>query len=432
MALPPSGYFTDPVRQNGEAKQAQDDIRDVVASIEGSAAGAAQKTANLSDLPDKAAARGNLDVDQATNSLTAESSAAAADLVAIYDASAGAMRKMTRANFLASVSGQDQTARDMAILNAFDISELMGRSVMSLGAAVVDAFEDTAGVDLASSTGENHNAIDDFFTNLAETIGGTGAQAAAATAGLNSSFGKHGGMQFTAVQSGTLTQATFNCGTVTTPGDYHVELWTNSGSSPGTKIGASSATVNISASGVKTFTWTSGPSIASGTVYWIVLVSEGSGDFTANICNAVTGYKSCRDNTITSLNAGSEVNPSYDFIFGFTTGAQGDMTLVSETITAASAPSTVRVTLDHEDVTGTAVLNTDITMEVSRDAGTTWTAATLAALRDAGSGRKVFVADLDLSGQPSGTDVVLRGKQLNGKVGRWHRWAVEADVPLAF
>ena len=109
----------------------------------------------------------------------------------------------------------------------------------------------------------------------------------------------------------------------------------------------------------------------------------------------------------------------------------GDMTLVSIAPTAAADPSTARITLDHEDVGGSAVLNTDVAGEASRDNGTTWTAGTLALLRDAGGGRKVYTADVDLSAQPSGTDLRWRGKQLNGTTGRWHRWAVQADVLLS-
>jgi len=325
----------------------------------------------------------------------------------------------------------DQTARDMAVLNAFDIAELQGSAIRSLGSAVVDAFEDTSGVDLATSTGESHNAAGGYFSNLATTASGTAGQAQTATASLDPGNGSRGGMQFTAAQSGTISEATFSCGTVVTPGDCHVELWTDVSGSPGAKIGASSGTVNISTLGVKTFTWSSGPSVVSGTVYWIVLVAEGAGNFTANFCNAVAGYKSCRSNTITSMAAGSEVNPTYDWIFGFTIGSLGDMALVSEALTAASAPSTARVTLDHEDVSGSATLNTDVKFSVSRDDGVTWTTAVLAALRDAGSGRKVYVADVDLSAQPSGTSVRLKGEQLNSKVGKWHRWAVQTDVPLA-
>ncbi|EME71381.1 Phage-related tail fiber protein [Paramagnetospirillum caucaseum] len=58
MALPASGYFTDPARTNAEAKQGLDDMRDVVADASGS--GYLVAANNLSDLASPAAARGNL------------------------------------------------------------------------------------------------------------------------------------------------------------------------------------------------------------------------------------------------------------------------------------------------------------------------------------------------------------------------------------
>ena len=93
-----------------------------------------------------------------------------------------------------------------------------------------------------------------------------------------------------------------------------------------------------------------------------------------------------------------------------------NMTLVSNAFTASSAPSNAVIgipTVENE----TATINTDITAEVSRDGGTTFTACTLALKTSLGAtGTKYYEsASTDISGQPSGTSMKYRVKTLNDK-----------------
>ena len=67
--------------------------------------------------------------------LTAETTAADTDTIAIYDASASAMRKMTRANFLSGISGGGAAVTDLQLPNwlrntSKDISESVLRSAV--------------------------------------------------------------------------------------------------------------------------------------------------------------------------------------------------------------------------------------------------------------------------------------------------------------
>ncbi|WP_316977272.1 carbohydrate-binding protein [Shumkonia mesophila] len=364
-----------------------------------------------------AGARAALDVDQATNSLTAEAAADDADLVTVYDNSAGAMRKMTRANFLAGVSGQDTTARDMAILNAFDISELMGRSALSLGAAVVDAFEDQAGIDAATSTGELFDAAGTYGTVADVTQTDNRAR-------TNILFGA--GREFV-----DLFQAATNGGVIGSISVYttvaftgQVAVYRDNGAGNYTVM-AEQAAVHAGA-GWQTFTLSSPYTVPSSGTFYVGCYRP------AATFEVVTGGGAAYGGAVgVGASFTKDVNDTVPCAF-VETLTSAAMTLVSEAITAASAPASARVTLDHEDVAGTAVLNTDVVVSASRDDGTTYTAAVLTVLRDAGSGRKVYVADIDLSGQPSGTALRLKGEQLNAKAGRWHRWAVQADVALSF
>lgn len=93
-----------------------------------------------------------------------------------------------------------------------------------------------------------------------------------------------------------------------------------------------------------------------------------------------------------------------------------NMTLVSNALSPApaSALSTVKLLVLWKDESGSASLNTDFTAEATRD-GSTWTAGTL---MDSGftlSGFNVLWADVDVSGQPSGTTVKYRLKTFNAK-----------------
>lgn len=96
-------------------------------------------------------------------------------------------------------------------------------------------------------------------------------------------------------------------------------------------------------------------------------------------------------------------------------GAVTDITLVSNSTTAESTPTDARAVVLHEPVDSTT-LNTDLTLEFSRDGGTTWTSATLT---DEGSYNAsvniLTTGDLDLTGQPSGTSMKYRFTTANSK-----------------
>ncbi|QIG67840.1 concanavalin A-like lectin/glucanase protein [Rhizobium phage RHph_Y60] len=91
-----------------------------------------------------------------------------------------------------------------------------------------------------------------------------------------------------------------------------------------------------------------------------------------------------------------------------------NMTLISTTYPATSVPTTARVALQLADSV-TLTPNTDFSMEVSRDGGTTWSAATLA-LTMTFNGIKVYEGTVSLTGQPSGSDMKWRAKSLTNKI----------------
>ena len=94
-------------------------------------------------------------------------------------------------------------------------------------------------------------------------------------------------------------------------------------------------------------------------------------------------------------------------------GLAGDGTFLASTFqtaaqTATSTPSTVRlVLLGKEEQSQT--INTDTVWSISRDGGTTFSAITMTQSGNYNSsGVKIYTGTVDVSGQPSGTSVVLK------------------------
>lgn len=93
---------------------------------------------------------------------------------------------------------------------------------------------------------------------------------------------------------------------------------------------------------------------------------------------------------------------------------------VSSVVATADVQATeTRLVLLHQPVSSTT-LNTDCTIEVSRDGGTTWTAGTLVNEGAFDTTTNILSATVDVSAQPSGTSMKWRFNSLNNKEQRLH------------
>ena len=81
------------------------------------------------------------------------------------------------------------------------------------------------------------------------------------------------------------------------------------------------------------------------------------------------------------------------------------MTLISNATTAEASPTKGDPVMTYTNGVGTATVNTDLKAYASRDDGTTWTQLTLASQGSTGAHTILSAHDLDISGQPSGTDM---------------------------
>ena len=96
-------------------------------------------------------------------------------------------------------------------------------------------------------------------------------------------------------------------------------------------------------------------------------------------------------------------------------GSPANMTLISNAFTADAAPGTGRIYI-HVKENESITINTDITAEISRDGGSTWTSATLSLVQTLADGTKAYEnPSVNISSQPSGTSMKYRLKSLNTK-----------------
>jgi hypothetical protein len=147
---------------------------------------------------------------------------------------------------------------------------------------------------------------------------------------------------------------------------------------------------------------------------------------------AAAGYYAWAGETI--LNGGASITST-----GLTADASGvlppfwveyegvttvqNCTFRSLPVAADAAPDTVRLIALYDDISTTATINTDIIFEVSRDGGTTWTAATMVNEGDYTGTIDILASGAtDISAQPSGTSMLVRARTLNTKEQRVHGW----------
>ena len=93
--------------------------------------------------------------------------------------------------------------------------------------------------------------------------------------------------------------------------------------------------------------------------------------------------------------------------------ADNNMTLVSNAQTAQAAPSEGRLMIYEETSTGSTTLDTDLKGYVSRDGGTTYTQTPLTLDTTYETGKTLVSGSVDISGQPSGTNMKYKIETLN-------------------
>jgi len=91
-----------------------------------------------------------------------------------------------------------------------------------------------------------------------------------------------------------------------------------------------------------------------------------------------------------------------------------DAALQSNAQVAYSVPTSARIVIFEEDV-DSITLNTDLKAYISRDNGTTFSQVTLEDCGNYVSGAQILQGVVDISAQPSGTNMKYKVETLNNK-----------------
>jgi len=160
-------------------------------------------------------------------------------------------------------------------------------------------------------------------------------------------------------------------------------------------------------------TWTAScttPTASSGTV---VLTADAKGIST-------------NDKAIAGTPTNGTFSAAVDTAWGAVATTNGKLQTIA--FTAAAVPATIRPMMIHEWGTGTQTMNTDLVVSASRDGGTTWTAGTMVDQGEFLPGQKQWACDIDVSSQPSGTDVRIKMQGANSDESILHGLALQAGV----
>lgn len=285
-----------------------------------------------------------------------------------------------------------------------------GWTVLKMVDGIADEFEDETGVDTATSTNETYDSTGDYYSNP-ETYTGLSANIATLAMAISSGPNVDGTGPLSGAFDGNTSTLWRSNGTTNswigqdfTTAKNIRRAYFNQGFSGNSGHGSSSVdlqssddaatwTTRYAGTGLGiNETWCTLDSTYTGSHrYWRILAPSVPSNWRVQELQMMEGQYS----------------------------ASANLTLVSQSFTADSVPTEARIVALHQAIDATT-LNTDCTVEISRDGGTTWTTGTLVNEGAFDATTNIFSATVDISAQPSGTSMKWRFKTLNNKEQRLH------------
>jgi len=373
------------------------------------------------------------------------------------------------------------------MLNAFRIAQIGSLTIFQMVKGFMDEYEDESGIDTINSTNEIYDAVNDYYKNWDDTVDAetklllhldnnvTDYELTPKTVTNNNvtfsttnKFGTHSASfnGSTSVLS-VPDSEDFNFGS----GDFTMEAWvnipSNTGSGQRVIIGHLTDASNwmgisyidqagyyvfyaiMAIQGVYTVeligtitptlnTWNHVAFIRNGNTWTLYVngVADGSttesnvaGNFTGDFCvGARTAGGSLPFNGLIDEIRISKGIARWTSNFTppsspYPISLVDNMTLLSNAQVAESAPTEARIVMFEEDV-DSITLNTDLKAYVSRDDGTTFSQVTLEDEGNYITGARILSGVVDISAQPSGTNIKYKVETLNDKKLNIHGTAV--------
>lgn len=317
------------------------------------------------------------------------------------------------------------TVADMR-LAFLQIAELQGQLV-NMKDGVADSYDVDTNIDAGASSDYLYFASGGYIENSVEALSTLDAKVGTNVQQINSTF-RWCGVGFTPIGTWWPRRVKVDIDTISglTANDALRVLIYESAVTPG----LTSVIIPISGGGgIFEGDFITSPSITSANNYLVHCQTQ---QFWTGTLSTVTkpgqgiNWSAVTDNSNTLINAVSDINMDVgeDLRIGLFLTTQ--MVLESITFTADFVPTRGRVLVQvQEDESITA--NTDLIAEISRDGGTTWTAAVLGSSHSLGAGTVMYEDnDVDLTAQPSGSAMRYRVRtptnkrvKIHGTVLQW-------------
>lgn len=357
----------------------------------------------------------------------------------------------------------DQPARDMTILNAFEIARMDGLTAYAMVNTYLDTFSDTSGIAGGGySANANYDSGGGFYSGAhssVDSFGGSWVQngsypaLASISAGLIDGNGGNAACYYAKAFSGDFRMSFTMGGSGTGAVELAlVPVGQEAGMATIMAYGSGGVRINGLSYYWSTFNVPALAVVASNGTwagFWnngshVMPVDSGWGSGTVVTFERTgTRLKIWRDSTlyIHEPSWGSEDvylwfshanghNPDWTGASATEFGLDA-MTMTSGPVAAAAVPETARVILAAEAVDPTSfTLNTDLIAEVSRDDGATWVQTVLDTIAAASGTVGVYAGTGDLSAAASGSTLRLRVRIPSAKNIRIHKWAVQTDQLL--
>jgi hypothetical protein len=299
------------------------------------------------------------------------------------------------------------------VISMYTALNLSNAGYTKLGNGMVDAFKGETGVDTAASVTESYDATNDLYS---PSLGSEVVDQSQTATDSANALGDYADMEYREANSFKLSglllvtavEVRRSADTGGTPtGDWTLRIETDASGLPsGTLVNANAFIVVTppAENNVVKGTFATPFSLSGATSYWLVMqcVNQANGDRWSISQGENTAYTD--GIAAVSYDGGASWATPYprDMYFKIYTKLYANISLVSNTMKAQSAPANTRVTLFEEDVSAVN-LNTDLKTFVSRDNGTTWTQATLASKGNYTGNIQILSGIADISSQPSNT-----------------------------
>jgi len=280
--------------------------------------------------------------------------------------------------------------------------------------AIADEFSDATGIDATASLNETYDASGDFYSNA-----GAGTSTVNAIPDMTSNTAPSGVASATGGGSDAyvLYDRAYSIFAFGSPYGF-VKYDFGSGNGKVIKQYKIGARNDYTDSAPRAWTFQGSNDDST----WTTIDTQSGQSFSGgqlkvyNVSNS-TNYRYYRNN-FTQTNGHS--NMTWNSIEMYAALPPVNMTIISSTFTAETAPSESSAVFLHQPV-DSVTINTDILGYISRDAGTTWSQGTLVDAGSFDSTTNILTMNaVDISAQPSGTSMRYKIVTANTKEQRLH------------